>query len=333
MNFQQWQREGVSGLVRFYSLGRHALVAALQATGIGAGDAVLLPEFICRDVLASLHAVGAEPRWYPVGEDLTPASRQTDWPAARAVLAVNYFAFPQPLDPFRAYAERTRALLIEDNAHGFLSRDEDGRWLGTRAPVGIFSLRKTLSLADGAMLATADEQLAGNLPRQLQERGRGLAPGVALKAKLRSLPVIGTAAATAMTSLIRCLRRMQAGYSIPVSDAADEIEIPCAAPAHFGLAAELARLDVDREIKRRQDLYREAEAAAKAIGAKPLFPAMPALTAPYGFPFRANAGSVLDGMQRWAASRGLDLISWPALPSAIESRLPYHRTTRLVNFL
>src|SRR5581483_6103533 len=129
-----------------------APVEALRAARIKGGDAVLLPEFICRDVLASLHAVGADAVWYPVSSDLLPASSPATWPQARALLAVNYFGFPQDFEPFRAYAARTGAVLIEDNAHGFLSRDQTGRWLGTRGCAGLFSIRKSLPVPDGAAL-------------------------------------------------------------------------------------------------------------------------------------------------------------------------------------
>jgi hypothetical protein len=334
MNFAQWQSECAADALRFFSLGRHALVAALRAAGIDAGDRVLLPEFICRDVLASLAAVGAEVAWYPVGEDLGPATAPEHWPAARAVLAVNYFGFPQPLAPFRAYAARTGAVLIEDNAHGFLSRDGDGAWLGTRADFGIFSLRKTLPIADGAMLACGAARFSGGLPGQLAETGPGFAPAVALKAAMRRLPACGIAAAAIMTGVARSLRRIRTGHAIAPSAAADELAIPCIAAPHRGLAARLAGLDVPGEIGRRRALYEAATEVAKADGIEPLFPELPAGVAPYGFPFRLRSNHSVDALRRWSKRRGLELIGWPDLPEAIEKSAPdRYRNLHLVNFL
>ena len=70
----------------------------------------------------------------------------------KALLAVNYFGFAQDLAPFREYCLRTGATLIEDNAHGFLSKDTSGVLLGTRADLGITSIRKTFRLVNGAAL-------------------------------------------------------------------------------------------------------------------------------------------------------------------------------------
>lgn len=334
MNFDAWRDAADVGTVRFFSLGRHALAAALRAAGLGASDAVLMPDFICRDVLAAVHAVGATPLWYPVGPDLRPGSRPLDWPQARAVLAVNYFGFPQSLAPFEDYAARTGALMIEDNAHGFLSRDERGHWLGTRMPVGLFSLRKTLPLSDGAMLAIADERLGRRLGPQLAETGPGLARGVAVKARIKRLPVVGRLAATLLTDVVRQLRAGRTASGGTTSGSADEETMPIEAAPHAGLAAELGRFDVEAEIARRCRLYAEAEVAARKSGLSPLFDRLVPQVSPYGFPFCAGEGAALTAMRAWARAQGLDLIGWPDLPAAVAPTAPdWYRDVRLVNFL
>ncbi len=334
MKYEQWLSETASDAVRYFSLGRHALTEALRVAGIASGDSVLLPEFLCRDVLASLVAVGATPCWYPVGEDLKPGSASDDWPAARAVLAVDYFGFPQSLNPFREYAARTGALIIEDNAHGFLSRDGNGEWLGTRGDLGVFSLRKTLPLADGAALIAVPPELVARLASELPAAGAGYAPSVARKARLRRMAAVGPAVAAVATGMVRTLRMLRTGHAIPVPDAAAETVIPHPPAPHDGLAAALAVVDSQREIDRRRELYRMAERAAQKIGITPLFPDLPPLVAPYGFPFRADSGPALQGLKRWASRHGLDLIRWPDLPDAIAASAPAHyRKVHLVNFL
>ena len=128
--------------IRYFAYARHALVEALRLSGCGSGDRVLVPEFICRDVLGSIHSLGAEPVFYEVTPTLAPRDLDQAQPA-KAVLAVNYFGFPQDLEPFGLYSQRTGAVVIEDNAHGFLSKTEDGQLLGTRTDLGIVSIRKT----------------------------------------------------------------------------------------------------------------------------------------------------------------------------------------------
>jgi hypothetical protein len=334
MNFTQWQNTCAPAVFRFFSLGRHALVEALRAVGIIPGDKVLLPEFICRDLLASLHAVGADVVWYPVAEDLRPATSPESWPRARAVLAVNYFGFPQPLEPFRAYAGRQDATLIEDNAHGFLSCDEAGQWLGTRGDAGVFSIRKSLPLADGAALVVSDQAIAKALAEPVRPAGRGYAPQAAWKARLRAMPLVGIATANAITSSVRLIRWARSGQSIPLPDENAESEIPYPQAAHSKLMLNLASLNIEKEIERRRNLYLEAEAEARSADIIPLFASLPSSVTPYGFPFRTKRDGTLERMRSWAKNRGLELISWPDLPCALEKRLgTWDHTLWLVNFL
>lgn len=334
MNFEQWLQQGTPAATRFFSLARHALVEALRLAGVGRGDSVLLPEFICRDVLAALATLGAQPVWYRVSANLAPADPPDSWPVARAFLVVNYFGFPQALEPFRTYAARTGALLIEDNAHGFLSRDAAGAWLGLRGDAGLFSLRKTLPLADGAALVVGNVELTERLPPQLIAGGDGYAPAVRWKARLRRLPLLGVTAQVVVTALVRGLRRYHSGHAIAPSVPAAECVIPHPPVPHAGLMEALAQLNVEAEIARRRTCYIQAERAAHGCGIAPLFPRLPPLVAPYCFPFRAGPGAALECIRRWATRRGFDLISWPDLPGDFAATAPTHyRDVYLVNFL
>src|SRR5437868_11347176 len=57
-----------------YSLARHALRSGLEALGLRKGDRVLLPELICRDVLAPFSELGIEILFYKVNEALQISS-------------------------------------------------------------------------------------------------------------------------------------------------------------------------------------------------------------------------------------------------------------------
>ena len=86
---------------RTFSFARHALVEAFRLAGCK-GAEILLPEFICRDVLGAVNAAGATPRYYPVNEQLQPVHLEGA-KGAKAVLAVNYFGIPQDLAIFRNF--------------------------------------------------------------------------------------------------------------------------------------------------------------------------------------------------------------------------------------
>jgi hypothetical protein len=317
---------------RYFSLARHALAAALRAAGIGAGARILLPEFICRDVLAAVTAAGATPCWYATQADLTPAADPNTWPQAAAVIAVNYFGFAQDLAAFRRYTSRTGALLIEDNAHGFLSRDPDGQWLGCRADIGLFSFRKTVSRLNGAACVIAGEEIRARLPAQLPE---GTAPrigGARLKHALRRLPWCGPRLAGIATAAARNLRCLRTGNALPASAADAESTIPGPAAPPDGLINDLAGHAATEEIARRRRLFEKFLALANHAGVAVVYDALPAGTVPYGFAFR-NSGAI-EPLRREAARCGLDVLPWPDLPAAIQPSAPAHyRDLWLINFL
>lgn len=319
--------------VRFYSLARHALLQVLKMSSISPGHQILMPGFLCRDLLASLAMVKATPVWYAVDERLQPADAPDRWPVAAAVLAVNYFGFPQDLAPFRTYAARTGAILIEDNAHGFLSRDADGNWLGSRAPYGLFSMRKTLRIPDGAALMVNDLQGQERLPLPLPFDGPGLNPAQRHKARIRRIPMLGDVVLRTSTALVRQLRKLRTGSELPQPDPHSEIELPAGANPWSGLRDALRSINVDAEICRRRQAYAACAALAARAGVDPIFKELPAHCAPYGFPFRSDpAGRQI--MQGFADRHGFDLVTWPDLPRAIIEHAPEHyRNVMMVNFL
>ena len=106
-----------SEFVRYYAFARQALVEALRLMGVGASDQVLVPSLICKDVLASVHTLGATPVFYEVDRNLNPMGLD-QISSCKAIIVVNYFGFAQDLTSFNEYCRRTGAVLVEDNAHG-----------------------------------------------------------------------------------------------------------------------------------------------------------------------------------------------------------------------
>lgn len=321
------------GHVRYYSLARHALIGALRLAGIGPGGRVLLPGYLCRDLLAPLHLLGARASWYEVAPDLTPATAPSDWPMADVVLAVNYFGFPQDLRPFQAYSQRTGAVIVEDNAHGYLSRDQDGHWLGCRTGIGVFSLRKTLRIPDGAALWVGASYAAHAIPAQMAFDGTGVNPAQLTKARLRSLPVVGESAYRIATAVARALRKKRTGSDIPAPDPVSELVLPAPANPWSGLLLALCDGAVSTEVARRRGAYVRCAEFGRRVGAVPVFASLPPNCAPYAYAFRGGAAA-LAAMRRYAARHGFDLVKWPDLPTEIVGQAPaYYRDVFLVNLL
>jgi len=303
-----WRLEELLGSpVRYFGLGRVALTQALALLGIRKGERVLLPELICREVVSGVEVAGGQPMFYPIGESLRMCGDPLQLPRARAIVAVNYFGFPQELEPFRSYCAATGAALIEDNAHGLFGRDEGGKWLGVRGDVGVFSLRKTLPLPNGGALALPSSSLIP-LPTQIQfvpEEGRYR---YRIKQGLRrTVPWLGHRPLKVLTG---CLRRIR-----PANNGREpESPHPCSL-----LAGPLSIADPQQEVGRRRALYQFCHPIVTSRGGRPVFYDLPKNTSPYVYPFYAE-GVQLKDIQRALDRAGLDFFLWPNLPKEIQDR-------------
>lgn len=322
------------GEIRYFSYGRHALREALIAIGIQKGDAVLMPAFICRDLLAAINSLGARPMFYTVGKDLGMAEHPDGLPDARAILAVNYFGFPQNLAPFKAYCSRIGAVLIEDNAHGLLSRDEAGQPLGTRGDLGIFSLRKTVALSNGAALFLNSAQGGIKLSPQEPFSFQPVPWSFRVKQLLRTLsPVLGWRGARLFTSLGRRLRKIRTGYEIAPSPSDAEYRMPGNALPCKELMGTLASVDAEGEARRRRELYLALEETIKGAGGEPVFEHLRPHVVPYVFPFFASEAQAI-AVKKMLEKLGLECHPWPELPDAIRVQSPEHyKKVWMVNFI
>jgi hypothetical protein len=318
---------------RFYAFARQALVEALKLTNVGTGDYVLIPSLICRDVIASIHTVGATPIFYEVDTKLRTFSFPSDV-AVKAILFVNYFGFAQDLEIFERESLRTGAVLIEDNAHGYLSFDDEGNMLGSRAPLSITSMRKTLRISDGAELRINDVKQFPVAPLQLPIVQRSL--GFRFRAQqilltienLLHLPLLRFSQAA-----VRLIRRIVTGSSLPTSSDNSENENIVSTGPRDSSMRKINALDTRCEIERRRNLYSKVETKLLSSGASSVFEILPENCTPYGFPFFGDE-SVARKVRQLTRSLGVEVIRWPELPTSVELNAPAHYTTLwLVNFL
>ena len=311
----------------YFAFARHALVAGLKHLHVQPGDEVAIPELICRDVLSSVHAVGAIPRFYPVDRNLRPIGLG-EASEAQFVLAVNYFGFPQQLGEFTQHWPK--AVLIEDNAHGYLSKDVDGRRLGSRTVVGITSFRKTIRVPDGASLTTINS-VDNELVLQPVERRPSLAyrlrVGAANTERATNLPLQKVSRSTT-----RLFRRLLTGTALPASTEASEFNLPEPIAMSTYALTQLSLVDEETEVQRRRQLFRKfANEFSKEFGV-PVFPHLPDQCSPYGYPFYSS--KISPSLLRLAHQHHCEVIRWPDLPSAVGVPSDhFYRQLHVVNFL
>ncbi len=145
--------------------GTSALHLALAASGVRAGDHVIVPAYsFVATAFAVLHA-GA----IPIFADVDPLTGNLDpeaaaaalTPRTRAILPVHVHGCPADLGALLALAERRGLIVVEDaaQAHGATYR---GRPVGAIGKAGGFSLQssKNLSAGEGGIFVTNDRGLA-----------------------------------------------------------------------------------------------------------------------------------------------------------------------------
>jgi dTDP-4-amino-4,6-dideoxygalactose transaminase len=157
------QRLGVGHAVATSS-GTAALHLSLLAMGIGDGDEVIMPSFVCTALLNAVGYVGAS----PVIADINPLTynidpddvkkRLTD--RTRAIVVPHLFGLPADLESLQAL----NVPIIEDCAQA-VGGSYNGAPLGTLGDAGIFSFYATKMMAcgEGGMVVSNSEKLCARI--------------------------------------------------------------------------------------------------------------------------------------------------------------------------
>jgi dTDP-4-amino-4,6-dideoxygalactose transaminase len=159
------------------SSGTDALLAALMAVGVGAGDEVITTPysfFATAGVIARLHA-------RPVFVDIDPATFDIHVPSiaaaiterTKAIMPVHLFGQCADMDLIMAIAEEHKVVVIEDAAQALGAHDGDGIQAGTIGDIGCFSFFPSKNLGafgDAGLMTTNDENVANTI-RMLRVHG------------------------------------------------------------------------------------------------------------------------------------------------------------------
>lgn len=146
--------------------GLDALILALRALDIGAGDEVIVPSNTYIATWLAVSAVGARP--VPVEPD--PATHTIDpalipaaiTPRTRAILPVHLYGCPADMDPILAIAAEHGLRVVEDGAQSHGARYK-GRRIGSHGDVVCWSFypgKNLGALGDGGAITTNDEAIA-----------------------------------------------------------------------------------------------------------------------------------------------------------------------------
>jgi len=151
--------------------GTDALLLALKALDVGAGDEIVTTPFTFFATAGTIHNVGAravfvdiDPKTYNIRPDLAAAAVTSK---TKAIIPVDLFGQMAPLEEIQRLAPRIP--VIEDAAQSIGARRQiDGAWrmAGECATIGTFSFFPSKNLGgygDGGMMVTQDKAIADRL--------------------------------------------------------------------------------------------------------------------------------------------------------------------------
>lgn len=148
--------------------GTDALVLALRALEIGAGDEVITAPNSFVGTASAIVLAGATPVFVDVADDynidptLIPAAVTS---RTKAIMPVHLTGRPADMDAINAIADDNGLLVIEDAAQAVLA-ELNGRKVGSMGTIGCFSMHPLKNLGacgDAGVITTNDESVYGKL--------------------------------------------------------------------------------------------------------------------------------------------------------------------------
>jgi len=145
------------------SSGTAAVATALAATGVGAGDEVIIPPFTFVATFEAVMAAGAVPVFAEIDETLCLDPHDIDkkiTPRTRAVMPVHMCGAMARIDEIKSLCDRKGLVLIEDACQS-VGATFNGKPVGTFGQIGCFSFDpvKTITCGEGGAIVTDDRSL------------------------------------------------------------------------------------------------------------------------------------------------------------------------------
>ena len=139
-------------------MGRDALALAVYNLDLTEKDTVLLPAFLCREVLKPFWG-RTQVEFFDLRSDMVidpdTIEQRMQGSKIKAMVIINYFGFLQPYrKEIRNICDRNNVLLIEDCAHSLLTKGS-----GDTGGILIYSFRKIIPVPDGGGLIIKDKKI------------------------------------------------------------------------------------------------------------------------------------------------------------------------------
>lgn len=280
------------------------------------GDIIYFPNFICRDFLAPAHKHKLTIKFYSVSKDLI--CDLSIIKNCKFIVMVNYFGFPADLKSFEAVAEEKNALIIEDNAHGFLSKDENNNELGSRTGVGLISIRKTIDLKDAAILLLEKNKfrdLKPNITFYTKDNFK-IKVKKTIKSYLNFFPIV---VGMYLLRTLQIIRKLKTGNIYPIDSEEAEYNLPSNYHVNHGLKKQIIPICHKSEVNYRRASFEKIKKIAAEFDIEAINNNYTKYTSPYCFAFIAPQNKkIMKQFESKLFKFGFFILPWPSLPSTFE---------------
>ena len=290
----------------YFSKGRSALYWGLIALGCDAKSHVLMPDFICDDILQPFRKVGMTVATYEVTDQLEPKWHDVmrhDMPKGGLFLLVHYFGQPSNIRIAENICREKNWALVEDNAHGYGAR-YDGQFLGTFGEMGITSPHKSFWSPYGGLLYLNNEVSSSFVNSyKILERERVKIVHWLLRQVLKRFRLL--------RAIVNSMRKMPA-YDNPRAFRNLDEDFSLRIDVHS--EALLSSKTISSLTKARHHSYESWHKFALLRGLRPVFSELKDGAMPWCFPAYASSREERNKWIEWGWKHGHHVYSWPTLP-------------------